>query len=85
MDNEKDDFPVSSTHELSTDPGDGGAAANRPRKLGEFNSTNSPLSAADLAHRRDDPRKKKKQGWVPRTTENIVELTPIPENKPAKR
>ena len=85
MDNEKDDFPVSSTDELTTDPGDRGAAADLPRKLGEFKPTNSPLSAADLEHRRDDPSKKPKQEWVPRTTENIGELTPILENKPAKR
>ena len=84
MDTEKDDFPVSST-ELTTDPGERGAAANRPRKLGEFKPTNSPLSAADLEHRRDDPSKKEKQGCVPRTTENIGEPTPIPENKPGKR
>jgi len=77
----KDDFPVSSTDELSVA---GGAAANRSRKLGEFKPTNSPLSAADLEHRRDDPAKNRKADWIPRTTENIGELTPIPEDKPAK-
>ena len=77
-----DDFPVSSSDELSVD---GGAVADRPRKLGEFKPTNSPLSAADLAHRRDDPSKEQNKGWVPRTTENIDELAPIPEDKPVQR
>src|SRR5690242_9918265 len=85
VDNEKDDFPVSSTDELTIDPEDSGTPANRSRKLGEFKPTNSPLSAADLEHRRDDPSKKRKQEWVPRTTENIGEPRPIPEHKPAKR
>ncbi len=82
MDEKRDDFPVSSTDELSVA---GGAAANRSRKLGEFKPTNSPLSAADLEHRRGDAAKKRKRGWIPRTTENIGELTPIPEDKPAKQ
>jgi hypothetical protein len=79
MSENKDDFPVSSTDELAE-----GAVANRSRKLGEFKATNSPLAAADLKHRRDDPAKKRKPGWTPRTTENIGEMAPIPENKPAK-
>jgi len=78
---DEDDFPVSSTDELTVDSG---AAADRPRKLGEFKPTNSPLSAADLKHRRVDPKHERDQGWVPRTTENIGELTPIPENEPPK-
>ena len=77
---EQDDFPVSSIDEL----GNGRTLANRPRKLGEFKPTNSPLSAADLEHRRGDPRKKQNKGWVPRTTENINELAPIPEDKPVQ-
>jgi hypothetical protein len=83
MDNEKDDFPISSTDELTIDSEDPGTPANQSRKLGEFKPTNSPLSAADLEHQRHDP--KRKQEWVPRTTENIGEPMPIPENKPAKR
>jgi hypothetical protein len=79
---DKDDFPVSSTDELSVG---GGAAANRSRKLGEFKATNSPLSAADLEQRADDPRQKSKPDWAPRTTGNIDELAPIPEDKPAKQ
>jgi hypothetical protein len=85
MANGRDDFPVSDTDELTVNHGDDGVPANRPRKLGEFKPTNSPLSAADLEHRRDDPSKKRKKGWAPRTTENIGELTPIPDNKTPKR
>jgi hypothetical protein len=79
---QKDDFPVSSTDELSVA---GGSTADRSRKLGEFKPTNSPFSAADLAHRPADPAKRRKRGWIPRTTENIGELTPIPEDKPTKQ
>lgn len=79
---EKDHFPVSSTDELSVADR---AAADRSRKLGEFKATNSPLSAADLEHRRVDPRKESKPDWAPRTTENIDELAPIPEDQPAKQ
>jgi hypothetical protein len=79
---DQDDFPVSSTDELTVT---GGAAADRLRKLGEFKPTNLPLSAADLKHRRDDPSRKRTQGWIPRTTENIGDMTPIPEDDSRKQ
>jgi hypothetical protein len=75
------DFPESRTDEITAD---GGAAADRSRKLGEYKPTNVPLPAADLKHRRDDPAQKHNSGWTPRTPENIGELNPIPENEPAK-
>ena len=78
---DKKDFPVSSTDEISKARG---TAPDRSRKLGEYKPTNAPLSAADLKHRRADPAKKQNPGWTPRTTENIGELNPIPENEPAK-
>jgi hypothetical protein len=40
---------VSSTDELSSD---GGLAADRTRKLGEFSRTNSPLSVEEIKKRR---------------------------------
>jgi hypothetical protein len=40
-----ENLPVSSTDELSSD---GGLAADRTRKLGEFSRTNSPLSAEEI-------------------------------------
>jgi hypothetical protein len=70
MDEKKDDFPVSSTDELSVA---GGTAANRPRKLGEFKPTNSPLSAADLnIGETTQPRTEKQTGFLgpPRTSVN---------------
>ena len=78
---DEEDFSVSSTDEESLS---GGTTPDRDRKLGEFKPTNSPLSAADLEHRQDT-KKKRKQGWVPRTTENIQELTPIRDDQPPKR
>ena len=69
---------VSSTDELTVA---GGAAADRVRKLGEFSKTNAPLSAATDFRYREMGKKKPAQGWVPRTTQNIGELTPIPESE----
>jgi len=79
MDDKRHDFPVSSTDDV------GAVTTEPPRDLEEFKPTNSPLSAADLKYQRDRPRKKRKQGWVPRTTENIGELTPIPEEGAPKK
>jgi hypothetical protein len=62
----------------------GKTAVDRSRKLGEFEPTNSPLSAADIERRRDEPGKTQKDEWVPRTTGNIDELAPIPEDGPAE-
>jgi hypothetical protein len=79
---DKDDLPVSSTDELSIT---GEAVGDRPRKLGEFKSTNSPLSASDIEHgqaRLD--QQKQHPNWVPRTVENIDELAPIPEDERTK-
>lgn len=78
---EKDDFAVSSTDELSISEG---TTADRSRRLGEFKPTNSPLSATDIGRRRAEPGKKRKDEWEPRTTDNIDELAPIPEDGPAK-
>jgi hypothetical protein len=78
----RDDFAVSSTDELTVG---GGAAKDRTRKLGEFKPTNLPLSAVDLAYRRSNPTNKRNRGWTPRTTENIGEMTPIPEDEPVKQ
>ena len=49
-----ENVPVSSTDELSSD---GGLAADRKRKLGEFSRTNSPLSA-------DEIKKRRTRGWA---------------------
>jgi hypothetical protein len=49
-----ENLPVSSTDELTSD---GGLAADRIRKLGEFGRTNSPLSAEEI-------EKRKTHGWA---------------------
>ena len=48
-----ENVPVSSTDEQSSD---GGLAADRTRKLGEFSQTNSPLSD-------DEIKKRRTRGW----------------------
>lgn len=45
---------VSSTDELNSD---GGLAADRTRKLGEFSRTNSPLSVEEI-------KKRRTRGWA---------------------
>jgi hypothetical protein len=49
-----ENLPVSSTDELTSD---GGSAADRTRRLGEFSRTNSPLSAEEIKERRT-------RGWA---------------------
>jgi hypothetical protein len=44
-----ENLSVSSTDELNSD---GGLAADRTRKLGEFSRTNSPLSAEEIKKRK---------------------------------
>jgi hypothetical protein len=51
-----------------------------PRKLSEYKPTNLPLSKSQIDQ--DEARDTAHEGWAPRTTENIGDMTPIPE-KPA--
>lgn len=48
-----------------------------PRKLGEYKVTNLPLSQAEI--KRDEARDTHHEGWGPRTTKNIGDMTPLPE------
>jgi len=61
------DILVSDTDGLSID----GEPIDRDRKLGEFKETNSPLSAAEIEHR-------KHEDWF----ENVEDLVPIPDRPP---
>jgi hypothetical protein len=54
--------------------------SNEPRKLSEYKPTNLPLSKAEIEQ--DEARDTEHEGWAPRTTENIGDMTPLPE-KPA--
>ena len=47
------------------------------RKLSDYKSTNMPLSASEI--RQDEDKDTAHEGWAPRTTENIGDMTPLPE------
>ena len=69
-----DEIPVSGTDELTVA---GGPDADRTRKLGEFDPTNAPLSAAEIEKRKALLKKKRgDEEWVPRTTDIIDETRP---------
>ena len=51
------------------------------RKLSDYKPTNLPLSKSQIEQ--DEARDTAQEGWAPRTTENIGDMTPLPEH-PAK-
>jgi hypothetical protein len=55
--------------------------SNEPHKLSEYKPTNVPLSRSQIE--RDESRDTEHEGWAPRTTENIGDMTPLPE-RPAE-
>ena len=65
-----EEVPVSSRDELVCT---GDSEMDRLRKIGEYWPSNAPLSAVE--------QRKRAHGWVPRTTENIQDLEPLPENR----
>jgi hypothetical protein len=50
---------------------------DRPRKLSDYKPTNLPLSKHEIEQ--DEARDTAHEGWAPRTTENIGDMTPLPE------
>jgi hypothetical protein len=50
---------------------------DQSRKLSDYKSTNMPLSASEI--RQDEDKDTAHEGWAPRTTENIGDMTPLPE------
>jgi hypothetical protein len=50
---------------------------DRPRNLGDYKSTNMPLSKSEILH--DEARVTGHEGWAPRTLENIGDMRPLPE------
>jgi hypothetical protein len=54
---------------------------DRPRKLSEYKPTNLPLSKAEIEHdeARNQANDSVQEGWAPRTTENIGDMQPLPE------
>jgi hypothetical protein len=68
-----EDVTVSIIDDLS----DVAYAHDHPRKLSEYKPTNMPLSASQI--QQDEARDTAHEGWAPRTTENIGDMTPLPE------
>ena len=74
----EEDVTVSTVDDVS----DVAHSHDRPRKLSEYKPTNVPLSQFEIDQ--DEAKDEEREGWAPRTTENIGDLTPLPE-KPAVR
>jgi len=70
---EQEDVTVTIIDDLS----DVAHAHDRPRKLSDYKATNMPLSASQIEQ--DEAKDTAHQGWAPRTTENIGDMTPLPE------
>ncbi len=51
--------------------------SDEARKLSEYKPTNVPLSKRQIEQ--DATRDTEHEGWAPRTTENIGDMTPLPE------
>jgi len=70
---EQDDVTVTTIDDLSqvahTD--------DQPRNLGDYKSTNMPLSKSEIQY--DEARVTGNEGWAPRTLENIGDMHPLPE------
>ncbi|HTS48951.1 MAG TPA: hypothetical protein VMH05_13465 [Bryobacteraceae bacterium] len=71
-----DYIPVDSTDELDVA---GGREADRVRMVGEYRPSNMPLSRFEMEMRAGLGGRSRPGEWVPRTMENIGELTPLPE------
>ena len=69
-----EDVTVNNIDDLS----DEAHARDEARKLSDYKATNMPLSAAEIRH--DEDRDTAHEGWAPRTTENIGDMTPLPEH-----
>lgn len=70
---EKEDVTVSIIDDLS----DVAHTHDSERKLSDYKSTNSPLSAAEIDQ--DEAKDTGHEGWAPRTTGNIGDMKPLPE------
>ena len=69
-------IPVDSTDEPTVE---GGRHADRVRIVGDYRPTNMPLSRFEIEMRERLGGQNRPGEWVPRTTENIRDLTPLPE------
>jgi len=73
----EEDITVNTIDDLS----DIARAHDEPRKLSDYKATNMDLSQSEIEH--DEARDTAHEGWAPRTTANIGDMTPLPEH-PAK-
>lgn len=74
-----DEVPVSDTDELVVA---GGPEADRTRRVGDYKSGNSPLSAAEIEQRKRLLTERHEHNWVPRTAENIEDMQPEEDHDP---
>jgi hypothetical protein len=74
-----ENLPVDRTDELTVA---GGRLADRVRTIGEYRETNMSLSRFEIEWRERLHGPRVASGWVPRTTENIGDLEPLPEEEP---
>jgi hypothetical protein len=74
---EQEDITVTTIDDLS----DVAHTHDHPRKLSEYKPTNMPLSASQIEQ--DEAKDTEHAGWAPRTTDNIGDMTPLPERPPA--
>jgi hypothetical protein len=47
------------------------------RKVSDYKPTNTPLSKPEI--KSDEAKDTEREGWAPRTTENIGDMKPLPE------
>jgi hypothetical protein len=71
---EQEDVTVSTFDDLS----DAAHDHDEVRRLSDYKPTNVPLSASVIEQ--DEAKDTEHQGWAPRTTENIVDMKPLPEH-----
>jgi hypothetical protein len=68
-----EDVIVTTVDEIS----DVAHSKDESRRLSEYKPTNTPLSKWEIEQ--DEIKDTRHEGWAPRTTENIGDLTPLPE------
>ncbi len=75
---EQEDVIVTTVDEVSdVAHADAAHRYDEPRRLSDYKPTNMPLSQFEIEQ--DETRDTAHEGWAPRTTENIGDMTPLPE------
>ena len=71
---ELEDVAVTTVDDVS----DVAHARDELRRVSDYKPTNAPLSEFEIEQ--DAAKDTAHEGWAPRTTENIHDLTPLPEH-----